>query len=100
MVRDAGGGSWIALHMFRQVYGDLFYQQKETPFAQKYMKKLQLRTKEDFLDSIFQIRYPREYPQVQKQVIQLLFELLEEGDEEANFIADKMLQCAYVNIGQ
>lgn len=95
---DAGGGSWIALHMFRQVYGDLFYQQKETPFAQKYMEKLQLRTKEDFLDSIFQIRYPREYPQVQKQVIQLLFELLEEGDEEANFIADKMLQCAYVNI--
>lgn len=95
---DAGGGSWIVTQVFKQIYKELFFQKKETPFAQKYKQMLQLETDADFVDSMSMLKQPSKYPELQKMVIQFLFQQFHSGEKEALLIVKEMLQCASNNI--
>lgn len=95
---DAGGGTWIVMEVFRQIYKDLFFRREETSFAKKYMQMLGLKTDADFVDSWSRLKEPSKYPELQKMIIHFLFEQFEAGEEEADLIVNKMLQCASDNI--
>lgn len=95
---DAGGGNWIVLHIFRQIYKDLFFWKEKTDLTEKYMREFQLETGEDVIDSVSRLKQPMEYPEMQRKVIQMLFEQFENRDEEAVLIINEMLHCAYNNV--
>ena len=95
---DAGGGNWIVLQVYRQVYRDLFYRRETTVFAEACKRKLGVNTEAEFVDSLSRVRQSSEYPELQKQMIRLFFELFQAGDAEALAIGQKMLRCAADNV--
>lgn len=95
---DAGGGNWIVMQVYRQVYRDLFYRRETTAFAEAYQRELGVGTETDFVDFLSQVKQSAKYPELQKQIIRLFFEQFQAGDEEALRIGEKMLRCAVDNV--
>lgn len=95
---DAGGGNWIVMEVFRQIYKALFFQREETSFVKNYKQRMGLVTDTDFVDSWSMLKQPSKYPELQRKVIQFLFEQFDVGEENAVLIAEKMLQCALDNV--
>lgn len=95
---DAGGGIWIVMEVYRQVYRDLFYRQKPSVFAQEYHQCMGYDGERAFLDSVAMLKQPSKYPELQKQVIAFFFQQFQKKQEEASIIGEKMLQCAEDNL--
>lgn len=95
---DAGGGRWIAVHLFRAVYQRLFLYGENTYLTAAYQQKFGCRSEEDILDSLTLLKDPTEHPEAARAAVELFFAALEQKDEDAQTLAEKMTDCAAENI--
>ena len=88
---DVGGGVWIAANAYRLVYNEVVLGGEKTLCTQKMMEKLGISpTREDLLAQI--PRYEREEDAFIRDMIDVFFESLAEGDAPAKGVSDYMAQ--------
>ena len=88
---DVGGGLWIASNAYRLVYNEVCLGGEKTICTQKMTEKLEIPATRDAL--LAQIpRYEQEEEQFIRDMIDVFFEALAEGDGPAKGVSDYM--CA------
>lgn len=95
---DAGGGRWIAVHLFRAVYRRRILYGEETYLTAAYQQSFGCGSGEDILDSLSLLKAPTEHPEAAKTAVKLFFAALEQKDRDAQILAEEMADCAAENI--
>lgn len=95
---DAGGGRWIAVHLFRAVYRRRILHSGETYLTAAYQQSFGCVSEEDILDSLALLKAPAEHPEAAKKAVELFFAALEQKDRDAQRMAEEMAECAAENI--
>ncbi len=88
---DVGGGLWIAANAFRLVYNEVVLGGEKTLCTQKMTEKLGIApTREELLAQI--PRYEQEEDRFIRDMIDVFFESLAEGDAPAKGVSDYMAE--------
>lgn len=95
---DAGGGRWIAVHLFRTVYRQRILKSRETYLTEAYQQRFDCRSEEDIIESLTFLKTPAQNPEVSKAAVELFFAALEQQDQDIQLLAEEMADCAAENI--
>lgn len=88
---DMGNGHWIATEAYRAIYDDVYLGILETSMTGMYFNRFDLHSREDFLSAVSAFESEDAEDHI-RALIDCFFEALEDGDEAAMQILDRMAE--------
>lgn len=89
---DIGGGHQIAITAYRIIYDDVMLDIEKTAMTDMFFKEFDLKTKDDFLDSVGMYENPETFDRFVMRLIDFFFAAADAGDKPVMKAVDELAE--------